>query len=187
MFATEWESLQGVFATEDSEGTEGERRISMIYGDLHAPDGYQVLLASCDAWRRAFDWLRHMPPDPEPGIRKLLGDDMYVNIHGYDTLPVADCRFESHRRYVDLQYCIRGGERIDWELATRLTPEGPFDAERDVQWYQPAEAGTTVHLLPGRFAIFHPNDAHRPKRADGLHPAVFKLVIKVAHRLVAGG
>src|SRR5690606_15596351 len=74
---------------------------SMIHGHLSAVDAYAHLLSN-PAWRFAFDWLSKLPPRPEPGIRPLQGDDIYVNVHGYETLPREQCRYESHRRYVDL-------------------------------------------------------------------------------------
>ncbi|MBL9129224.1 MAG: YhcH/YjgK/YiaL family protein [Verrucomicrobiales bacterium] len=156
----------------------------MIHGHLSTPDAYAHLLGN-DAWRFAFDWLKALPPNPEPGIRELRGEDIYVNVHGYDTLPPERCRYESHRRYVDLQYCIGGGELIDWQLASTLKPAGPFDVSKDLQFYEPGDSLTRLQMLPGSFAIFFPSDAHRPKRADGFRPSVSKLVIKVAHRLVS--
>lgn len=156
----------------------------MIYGHLSAPDAYSHLLER-PAWRFAFDWLAHLPEAPEPGIKELQGKDLYVNVHGYETLPREECRYESHRQYVDLQYCIHGGELIDWHLASSLTLDGPFDSDKDVQFYEPGSSLTTLHMVPGSFAIFFPSDAHLPKRADNRHRSVSKLVIKIAHRLVA--
>jgi biofilm protein TabA len=156
----------------------------MIHGHISAVDAYSHLLSN-PAWRFAFDWLSKLPPRPETGIRPLQGDDIYVNVHGYQTLPREQCRYESHRRYVDLQYCIDGGEMIDWQLATTLAPAGPFDEEKDLQFYEMGASLTTLHMLPGSFAIFFPTDAHLPRRHDGLNASVSKLVIKVALKLVA--
>lgn len=150
----------------------------MIFGHISSPDTYQHLLAH-PIWKQCFDWLKTVDANTPAGIQKLKGDDLVVNVHGYDTLPQADCRFESHRHVLDLQYCLRGGELIDWELASRLLPAAPYDEVKDVQFYQPAAVKTVLHMLPGHFAIFHPSDAHRPKCVDGIHPETFKLVIKV--------
>ncbi len=156
---------------------------AMLHGHLSAPDAWAHLLSQ-EAWRFAFDWLRALPADPEPGIRPLRGEDLYVNVHGYDTLPREQCRFETHRKYVDLQYCIRGSELIDWKLASGLRPAGAFDDARDVQFYEASPALSVLHMVPGSFAIFFPSDGHLPKRSDGRERSVFKLVIKVAHHLV---
>jgi len=156
----------------------------MLHGHLSTPDAYQHLLTNA-AWRFAFDWLKRLPPNPEPGIRPLQGDDIYVNVHGYNTLPREQCRYESHRRYVDLQYCIQGGELIDWQLASTLQPAGAFDETKDLQFYELGDSLTQIQMVPGSFAIFFPSDAHLPKRADGRQSSVSKLVIKVALRLVS--
>ena len=156
----------------------------MIHGHLSAPDAWTHLLSN-PAWKFAFDWLKSVTPAIEPGIRPLQGDDMYINVHGYDPLPREQCRYESHRKYVDLQYCITGGELIDWQLASTLTPDGPYDVPKDLQFYSLGTSLTTIQMVPGSFAIFFPSDAHLPKRADGLNRSVFKLVVKVAHKLVS--
>jgi YhcH/YjgK/YiaL family protein len=156
----------------------------MLHGHISTPDSYAHLLTN-PAWRFAFDWLKQLPADPEPGIRQLQGEDVYVNVHGYDTLPREQCRYESHRRYVDLQYCIRGGELIDWQLGSTLKPAGPFDEPKDLQFYELGTSLTQIQMVPGSFAIFFPSDAHLPKRNDGIQKSVFKLVVKVAHRLVS--
>jgi YhcH/YjgK/YiaL family protein len=172
----------------------------MICGHLSAADAYAHLLAN-PAWRLAFEWLKTVTASTPAGIQKLQGDDVYVNVHGYDTLPREQCRFESHRRYVDLQYCISGGEIIDWSLASALEPDGLFDEDKDLQFYRAPVARSAVFsasrvtafpvspvcalpMSPGSFAIFHPSDAHRPKVQNGVSPSVYKLVIKIDCRLV---
>jgi len=174
----------------------------MLYGHLSAPDTYTHLLVN-PTWKLVFDWLKTAIAATPPGVQKLQGDDVTVNVHGYDTLPRDQCRFESHRRYVDLQYCISGGEVIDWSFASTLEPDGEYDSEKDVQFYRlpalssllpaprPPSSGSgllsphfsLLSMSPGSFAIFHPSDAHRPKVRDDSKPNVFKLVIKIDRRL----
>ena len=155
----------------------------MIHGHLSAPDAYRHLLSQ-PAWKFAFDWLQTVRPDIAPGIRPLRDDGIYINVHGYETVPPEQARYESHREHIDLQYCITGGERIDWQLSSTLRPSGPFDEAKDLQFYEPGDSRTAVFMTPGSYAIFHSSDAHRPKCADGIHPSVFKLVVKIPCRLV---
>jgi YhcH/YjgK/YiaL family protein len=172
----------------------------MLYGHLSAPDAYAHLLSN-PVWKLAFDWLKSVTVATPAGIHKLQGEDVYVNVHGYDTLPPEQCRFESHRRYLDLQYCISGGEMIDWSLASGLTPDGAYDADKDLLFYQspdsrlpdfavshlpalPLSPFFSLPMSPGSFAIFHPSDAHRPKVRNGVNQRVFKLVIKIDRKLV---
>jgi biofilm protein TabA len=152
----------------------------MIYGHINAPETWQFL---GPAWKKAFAWLKTVTPATPAGIVHIQGEQIYANIHGYATLPADQCRFESHRRHADLQYCIAGGEIIDWQLTSALQPAGPYDAEKDLQFHAPAPSQCSMNMSPGSFAIYFPSDAHAPKRTDGVHPDVFKLVIKMAVEL----
>ena len=156
----------------------------MIYGHIAALDTYSFLLVQ-PAWKKAFDWIKTATPGTTPGVHKLQGDEIYANVHGYSTLPREQCRYENHHRYVDLQYCITGGELIDWQLATVLQPDGPFNSEKDLQFYQSQGTLTIVQMKPGSFAIFFPPDGHAPKRNDGTNSSTFKVVVKIDRSLLS--
>lgn len=150
----------------------------MLYGNLNAP-GTHRYLAAAPALQRALAWLRAMPAGQPEGIVELEGRRMYVNVHGYDTLPREQCVFESHRRYVDLQYCIRGGELIDYCRLDLLPGNRGYDAEKDFIFHEAPPHFSTLQMEPGDFGVFFPEDAHRPKVRDGRNAAVHKLVVKI--------
>ncbi len=85
---------------------------------------------------------------------------------------------EVHRRYVDVQLCLIGDEQIGWRpLAQCAAPQGPFDCERDIQFFNDRPE-TWLALRPGLFAIFFPDDAHAPLAGEGeVRKAVFKLAV----------
>jgi YhcH/YjgK/YiaL family protein len=151
----------------------------MTFGHLDRPETYRTLLELA-AFRQAIAWLRRIPAEQPQGIFELAGRDMFVNVHGYDTLPREECRFESHRRYVDLQYCIRGGELIDSCFLGTITRPGKYDPETDFIFHEPPPQYSSLRLAPGDFAVFFPEDVHRPKVHDGRNRSVDKLVIKIA-------
>jgi biofilm protein TabA len=148
----------------------------MLHADINEPGSYQPLLAH-PTWNKALEWLQAMPPEIRPGIYEILGRDMFVSVQEYDTVYRAAARFESHRQHVDLQYTILGEEGIDWCPRNLLEPDGGF--ENDVQfWLPPTKPYSTIVNSPGRFSVFFPADAHRPKvRLSSF--VVRKLVIKV--------
>ncbi len=151
----------------------------MLCGQLEIPDTYAPFL-NHPVWTEALDWLRALPPDAVPGIHPLRGEQMSAHVHGYETRRREDCRFESHRRYLDLQLCLGGGECIEWHPLGSLSPMDAYDARKDVVHHHPPEHPAGVlRMSPGTFAIFRPDDGHRPKIADGIHPAVTKVVIKI--------
>lgn len=155
----------------------------MIHGYLPEPGTY-VGLERHPVWKSALDWLRALPADIAPGEYELRGRNQYVSVQEYGTLPAAEARFESHQHYVDLQYTLQGAEAIDWLPRHGLIPDGPF--AYDVQfWLPPTQPLSRLVQTAGRFAIFFPDDAHRPKISVPGHPGVRKLVIKTAVSLVA--
>lgn len=137
--------------------------------------------------REAFDWIRALSGTPTHGITELHGSMMYVNIHGYDTLPISQCNWESHRHTIDLQYCITGGEVIDWLPEGKLEPFGEYNANKDTQtWNDSIIYCSHVLMLPGTYTIFLPNEFHRPKVSDGCNHHVNKLVVKIHNDLFTG-
>ncbi|MDE1171477.1 MAG: YhcH/YjgK/YiaL family protein [Verrucomicrobium sp.] len=134
----------------------------------------------------AIAWARTVTPAHPDGIVELRGKEMFGNVHGYDTLPAEQCRWESHRHTADVQVCLSGGEVIDWILPDTLRPLGAYDPEKEVQfWQTEARPLGSLNLLPGHFAFFPPGEPHRPKVADGTHKSMRKVVVKIAAHLLA--
>lgn len=128
----------------------------------------------------ALSWLkREKAAQLPPGKYELDGRSLYAIVDEYTTRPQQECRLETHRFYADVQYIVSGRELMGYAPAMVLKPQGPYDAERDVQFYQ----GTADLLLmqQGMFAVMLPYDAHMPGVAvDGQPAAVKKIVVKVA-------
>ena len=156
----------------------------MIHGHLHSPDTYAPLVLN-PVWKEAFSWLHQMPSNVAKGIHPLRGEDLYANVMAYETLPREQCVFETHRKHVDLQYIVAGGEVIEWRRANELESASPYDEGKDILFYRQAIASTSVKMTPGYFSIFYPSDAHLPRVADGVHPSVYKVVIKIGLGLLA--
>jgi biofilm protein TabA len=86
----------------------------------------------------------------EDGKHPIEGDDIFALLMSYDTEPESVRRFEAHRKYLDVQ-CILSGT----EIISRL------------------------QLTPGTFAMFYPEDAHKPNCAWDDPQPVRKTVVKV--------
>jgi YhcH/YjgK/YiaL family protein len=88
-------------------------------------------------------------------------------------------RFESHRRYLDIQ-CVWSPERMQVTPLAGLTVADPFTTDGDLAFYQePQRAVQDFCLAPRELAIFWPEDAHKPccrVTGDG---AFRKVVVKV--------
>jgi biofilm protein TabA len=151
----------------------------MITGHLASESSYKFLTERA-IWAAAFSWLRKASQSTPVGDYPLQGfEDAIVKVMAYDTKPIAMCKFESHRRYVDLQYTFSGAEKIAWLPTASLQPVDDYDDSRDLQFYLPESSDTVVHKLPGHFSVFFPEDAHRPQISDGLHDRIYKAVVKI--------
>lgn len=156
----------------------------MLLAHLESSETFARLLAH-PIWEKALAWIRQMPTSQAPGVYPIIGEQMYANVDRYATKPREACRYESHRTYIDLQYCISGGELIEWHCRDTLQSEGEYEPDKDVRFHvSPSQAGGVLQMTPGTFAIFFPPDAHMPQLADGVHPDVWKVVIKVARQLL---
>lgn len=155
----------------------------MIYGHINDLDSY-AFLTNIPALLEAFSWIQSIPRQLECKTYPLRDIDMFVNVMTYPTVQAADSRFESHRKYVDLQYTIQGGEKIEVSRMNDLATDGEFNESSDLQFYLPPEnIGGLVDMQPGWFSIFFAEDAHRPKLSDGTHTQVHKLVVKINREL----
>ena len=139
-------------------------------------------LKKCSVLQEAFNWIRNLSADPDLGTHHLRGDEMYAMIQSYETKERSERLWESHRKYVDLQFCISGGEIIDWEKTENLTPdEVGYMEDKDAILYQKTETpSVSLIMQPGRFALLFPEDGHRPGVTDGVNAGTKKLVVKIA-------
>jgi YhcH/YjgK/YiaL family protein len=127
---------------------------------------------------RAFEWLRTVDPKTLPDGKVLIdGDELFVRVMRGQVHALNDVKWEAHQRYADIQYLASGTEEMRWQ-ALELTRTGDYDEDKD---FVPVETDvwTTFEVIEGQFAVFFPEDAHRPGILVPGAPPVVKLVVKV--------
>ena len=131
--------------------------------------------------REALAWAKTAKADTQPGRYDLRGDDLYALVQVRNGLPREERRaVEAHREYADLQYCLEGGEFIDWYPLEALTPSTEYDPEKDFQLYQrPAMAPLALPMRPGSWVLLLPGDGHAPMVTDGEHASTRMVVFKI--------
>lgn len=151
----------------------------MIVGMLCNAERYRGLSKNLDI---AFEWLSQMSWKSLPAGKYPIQDDaVFALVQEYTTKGHAACRFETHRKYIDIQMMIAGEEIIESTPSQDLKTAEPYVP--DIEFYStPADQrANTLAMIPECFAIFFPEDAHRPGMRIGDEPRnVRKLVIKVA-------
>lgn len=150
----------------------------MIYGRL---DDFEAmgLGALGETVARSVDWIRRLPAEPREGRHGLWDDSVHALVLRYPTGEADASRFETHRRYVDLQYALAGGEAIEWAPRAAMADDSEYDAATDLLFHRPGSTVARVVKTAGLFSIFTPVDAHRGKIRITGHESVFKLVVKI--------
>lgn len=128
----------------------------------------------------AFAYLAAFDPATPDGKHPIDGDRIVASVQRYATKPEAEKRWESHRRFLDVQYLVSGRERIGYAHVAALAGATPYDEAKDIVYYAGADGGAgTLLLEAGHFAIFLPDDGHQPGVAAGESGEVRKIVVKV--------
>ena len=113
----------------------------------------------------------------EKGKYPIDGDLVYAVVSEYHTKPIADCKIEAHKKYIDVQYIISGEEAMGLTLLTDQRPSVPYNEEKDCVFYNAPTS--LVNFEPGMFAIYFPSDLHQPCISIGEGGEVKKVVVKV--------
>lgn len=124
-------------------------------------------------------WLRAFHAGIADGRHPIRGDEVFALVSTYETGPATERRFETHRKYVDLQLVAAGTERILYASAAELTVAVPYDEAADIMFYADPPASSSLLLVAGALAVFHPADAHKPGCMAGGRHSVRKVVVKV--------
>jgi YhcH/YjgK/YiaL family protein len=133
-----------------------------------------------DWWKAAFGYLKNELSGVEPGKYPLIEDKVVAIVAEYGTKKIDDALWESHRKFTDLQYVIKGEEKIGLLPLKSARFASPYQDEKDVILYGEQDGAYYTANSEVCF-LFFPEDVHRPciSRTGNPEP-VKKLVIKIA-------
>lgn len=97
----------------------------------------------------------------ETGKHLIDGEDIFVLVQSYTTKENLLCYFESHKRYVDIQFIVSGVEKMSWFPIERLTLTEDDLANSDKALYKEDSIGNDFIVNEGQFVIFYPEDGHK--------------------------
>ncbi len=119
----------------------------------------------------------------ENGKHVILGEEIYALVQEYSSKLKSECKFEAHRKYIDIQYVIKGEEQMGVENIGKFNDLTPYDTEKDIVFLTPNDEANPsfVNVKEGEFMIFMPEDAHMPSVAIENPTVVKKVVVKVLY------
>lgn len=127
-------------------------------------------------------YLQQVKPDIELGVYQITSRVKAI-VSEYETKVKNEVGFEAHRKNIDIQYLLKGEERIACMPIEKLTETEPYSEEKDAAFYA-AEGvvAQTMTIGDGYFAIFFPQDSHMPQLCVNEPEMVKKVVVKVEVR-----
>lgn len=149
-----------------------------VHPSVNAVEFYKQYNANKAVWDKAFAFMKNQDlKNLSPGKYPIDGKDAYASITNDPSKKLEDAKWESHQKYIDLQYVISGEEKIGVAPVVTSTVINPYNPAKDAANY--TADGTYYIATPSQFFLFFPSDAHRPNiKVDG-YDIVKKLVIKI--------
>lgn len=113
------------------------------------------------------------------GKKIKVNDDFYYNIQYYDTKSPDLCDFESHRKYIDIQFMVSGKECLEFSDISRLSVKQSYNENLDVMFWNVPENISKIVLSEGDYIVLYPEMAHRGAVICQKSEKVLKIVGKV--------
>ena len=153
----------------------------MIYAHLENAENYYGL-------GDAFKWVISQLSSPDfasrpAGKTVYIPGKVWLSIDEPQTRPAEQVPFEAHREFIDVQMTICGEEIIGCTPLRTVVPVGDYSVEDDIQFF--SGEGNFFDCRSGMFAVFFPDDAHRPGVAPGSPQRIRKVVAKIHRSMIA--
>lgn len=130
-------------------------------------------------WEQAFLFMKSANLKELPlGKQELEGEHLFVSVAEYYGKQKPDALYESHKKYIDIQYVIKGEELIGLTTLDKVTVKEPYNEDKDIAFYD-FEGGDYLKATPENFFLFFPEDVHRPSIISGDSVLVKKIVVKI--------
>lgn len=134
--------------------------------------------ANKEVWDKVFAYLKNTDLEKLPvGKYPIEGTNLFAAVTDNPTKDYDQTAWESHRKFIDLQYVSVGAEKMAVMPVAGAKVTAEYDDKKDVAHYD--GEGKLYVAAPGTFYLFFPVDAHRVNiKADGADHDK-KIVIKI--------
>ncbi len=114
----------------------------------------------------------------EVGKYEIDGKNVYAMVQEYVGKENHE-KFEAHKNYADIQFVLSGREIMESTKTEFCSPMNEYNPEKDVQHFTCNGLKTVIEAGENDFAIFFPDDVHKPgiRYAEG--ESIRKVVVKV--------
>lgn len=150
----------------------------MVYKDVNLVEFKKQFFANKATWDKAFEFMQKNDlQNMAPGKYPIDGDQVFASITEMVDKPFENTKWESHKKYIDIQYIIKGKEKIGEASFENEKVTSPYNVAHDIANYEIAK-GKFYTADPSTFYLFFPSTTHRPNIMV-TDEKVKKLVIKI--------
>lgn len=111
--------------------------------------------------------------------RYNIDEESYANIDEYEPKLIDKCKFEAHKKYIDIQMIVCGEEEIHLTDIKNLKVSEKYDENRDIMFFENSEKYIDkIKLVPNKFVLIYPHEAHKPQIKTTAN-FVKKIVVKI--------
>ena len=109
----------------------------------------------------------------------VLDENCFVLEQSYITKNKENCLFESHKKYIDIQYMFESDEIMEVENVNNLIVTTEYNPDLDYAKYAQTDTSSVLKIRENELAIFYPNDAHMPCIKIDENKKIIKAVFKI--------
>ncbi|MFZ5946734.1 MAG: YhcH/YjgK/YiaL family protein [Stygiobacter sp.] len=148
----------------------------MIYDNIKNISRYFAL---GEKFQKALEYLSSTDfSNIENGEYEIDGKNIYAIVNEYQTKPLSAGKWESHKKYADIQFIVSGNEKMGFTESKKTIVLTEYDEDKDVTIHK--GEGQFFNVEENHFVIFFTNEIHMPSLAVNIPKQVKKVVIKLA-------
>ncbi|MHB1421525.1 MAG: YhcH/YjgK/YiaL family protein [Bacillota bacterium] len=156
------------------------RYVNIIYGNInnqHNKSFYHRALVKALEVLKKTDF-----PTMNTGDYEIDGKSMFMRVVNLTTKKLSEALPETHERYVDLQFLIKGREKIYFSLET---PKNivKCDTEKDHTFYDKLDGEGMLEMKEEDFAVFFQGEVHMSGVTVGEPCQIKKVIVKISNEL----
>ena len=146
----------------------------MVYDSIENAKLYENLHKD---FKKAFEFLSTYKDMPSKKVI-IDGDNVYATVNNdYKMKDIDNTRYEAHKKYIDIQYIIKGTEYFGIQNVEGLEENIKYDEAKDIAFYNGKE-GNLFKFTEKQFVIIYPHEAHLPARKF-IDEQVSRIIVKV--------
>lgn len=149
----------------------------MIFDNIKNAQTYFKLGAN---FKKAFEFLKNEDLS-RLGKYEIEGNNIWANIQEYQTKLPQEGKLEAHRKYIDIQFIIKGEEKLGCLNIAQTLEDTPYSVESDLEFLKAKDPENInfTKAKEGDFLIFFPHDAHMPGLCTDVPKYLKKAVVKI--------